>query len=240
MYIPDDYHDAARWLRQSKRVVDRDRERTMYWGYNRARLIRRSPDTIAIFVPWLQSDITTYHSNGDMFIHVPTKYTTSWGGTFSPLRSQGLRYMLRLISGVDNIYIRNGVSYLLPRNAPRTPTKIQGCRTCKSSGKLNEVCHPRNCYSGRGSSTCHQHPDAVLDSYGWHMVECEHGKLNQHTMYNARECWACSGAGRRNYGNNPIALVWDGSPIRIKNGELVKKEPSELEKRIAAYVKVAD
>lgn len=243
MYIPYDYDAAARWLRKSKRVVDRDKERTMYWGHKGARLIRRSSDTIGIYVPWINSDIATYHSNGDMFIHTPQTYTTHWGGTYTPLRSQGLRYMLRLISGVENIYIKKGVTYLLPKDAPRTPSKIQGCRSCKSSGKIDWTCWPDTCHQARYSgnySVCPEHKDAAVNVSGWHEIPCEHGKTQRHTVYRSRDCYYCGGKGRREYGNNPIALVWDGSPIRIKDGKLVKKEPSELEKRIAAYVQVAD
>jgi hypothetical protein len=33
-------------------------------------------------------------------------------------------------------------------------------------------------------------------------------------------------------------MAWDGSPLRLLNGKLVKQPPTELEKRIAAYVKL--
>jgi hypothetical protein len=44
--------------------------------------------------------------------------------------------------------------------------------------------------------------------------------------------------GRREYGNNLISIAWDGSPIRLKDGNLVKQPPTELERRIASYVKL--
>jgi hypothetical protein len=31
-------------------------------------------------------------------------------------------------------------------------------------------------------------------------------------------------------------LMWDGSPLRLKDGTPIKAEPTELEKRIAQYV----
>jgi hypothetical protein len=53
-----------------------------------------------------------------------------------------------------------------------------------------------------------------------------------------RECHYCNGTGKQDYGSKLISMVWDGSPLKLKDGSLVKREPTELEKRIAAYVKL--
>jgi hypothetical protein len=232
MYVPDDYYDAARWLMNSKRVVDRGVRRTMYSGYYRASLVRRSPDSIAVHVPWLGQDLLTYHSDGTSILKVDTVGR-------NPLRSQGVRNFVRQIAGFTNVYQRNYKFYITENNYKFTPSKIQGCRACSSSGKVDGLCQPLYCHN-QLSGVCEEHPDKTINAYGWHTMPCPHGRETNHVLYKSRDCWSCNGAGKREYGLQPISLMWDGSPIRIKNGDLVKREPSELEKRIAAYVNPFD
>ena len=56
-------------------------------------------------------------------------------------------------------------------------------------------------------------------------------------MYRAHECYYCGGTGKRDYGSKLISLQWDGFPVRLREGKVIKQEPTELEKRIANYVK---
>lgn len=235
MYVPNDYYDAARWLQNSKRVADRGVRRTMYAGYYRAYLVRRSPDTIAVNLSWMNYDVLTFHSEGTAVLEVP-KTPSGW----SPLRSQGTRQLICRLANFTNVFQKNHKIYITEQDYKLTPSKIQGCRSCKSSGKMDTVCYPDACYQGRGHATCPDHSGAIPQKHGFHMVACKHGKYIPHTLYNAAICYYCSGAGRKEYGLKPISLMWDGSPIRIKNGNLVKREPSELEKRIAAYVNPFD
>lgn len=235
MFIPDDYQDAATWLLNSKRIVDRGQRRTMYAGYYRASLVRRSPNTIAISMPWMQGDLITYHSDGTAILQANFSIYGS-----SLLRSQGTRYLITKLAGFTNVFQRQGKFYITENDYKVTPSKIQGCRTCSSSGKVDTMCWPGHCYEANGNGKCPTHPDAKITNNYWHYKPCEHGRDQSHVLYKAASCYYCGGSGRREYGLKPISLMWDGSPIRIKGGNLVKREPSELEKRIAAYVKMAD
>lgn len=236
MFVPDDYYDAARWLQNSKRVVDRGVRRTMYTGYYRATLVRRSPDTIAVHLPWMTGgDVMTYYSDGTAILEVP-KGANGW----SPLRSQGTRLLISRLAQFTNVFQKDHKIYITEQDYKLTPSKIQGCRTCSSSGKIDGHCWPDTCYSGRDHATCPTHPNEIPNRNGYHYLPCEHGREQPHTLYKSDKCYYCKGVGKREYGLKPISLMWDGSPIRIKNGNLVKREPSELEKRIAAYVNPFD
>lgn len=236
MYAPDDYYDAARWLQNSKRVADRGVRRSLYAGYYRASLIRRSPDTIAVHLPWMGADVLTYHSDGTSILEVPSH--TPYG--HGPLRSQGTRRLICTLANFTNVFQKQGKIYVTEQDYKLSPSKIQGCRSCKSTGKMDTTCYPDTCYQGRGHAECPDHPGAIPQRHGFHMVPCEHGKDSYHTLYNAITCYYCNGTRKREYGLKPISFMWDGSPIRIKKGNLVKREPSELEKRIAAYVNPFD
>lgn len=236
MFVPDDYYHAARWLMNSKRVADRGVRRSMYSGYYRASLIRRSPDTIAVYLPWMNADVLTFHSDGTSVLEVPSP--NIYGNR--PLRSQGTRSLICRLAGFSNVFQKQGKIYITEQDYKRTPSKIQRCRTCSSSGKVDTICFLPTCYDGRDEAECPKHPGYIPNIYGWHDLPCQHGKDKVHTVYRARDCWSCNGTGKREYGLKPISLMWDGSPIRIKNGNLVKREPSELEKRIAAYVNPFD
>lgn len=235
MYVPDDYYAAARWLQNSKRVADRGVRRTMYAGYYRAYLIRRSPDTIAVNLRWMGHDVLTFHSDGTSILEVP-RGSSGW----TPLRSQGTRRLICTLANFTNVFQKQGKIYITEQDYKLTPSKIQGCRVCKSTGKVDGYCYPNTCYAGKGHATCPIHTDAIPSSYGYHYEPCEHGKDKGHTLYAAQTCYYCNGAGKREYGLKPISLMWDGSPIRIKKGNLFRREPSELEKRIAAYVSPFD
>jgi hypothetical protein len=60
--------------------------------------------------------------------------------------------------------------------------------------------------------------------------------LDGHQVKHGQQCYSCNGNGYRDYGSKLVSLIWDGSPLRIRDGSLVKQPPTELEKRIAAYV----
>lgn len=239
MFIPDNYDDAVRWLMNSKKIVNRGVRRTMY--YYGMRLERRSPTSIAAYVPWSQNDIATYYADNTMTIELPI-VTSKWNTNYqySSLHSQGHRRLARYLSGVDDIYIRRGVGYLLERDHKFTPSKIQKCRTCSGVGKVDSHCYPNYCQRGYNNTVCPDHPNEQLNKGGWHNIPCEHGHTSSHAIPNNLTCYKCNGNGKFDYGNKPIALVWDGSPIRIKDGNLYRREPSELEKRIAAYVNPFD
>lgn len=230
--IPSDYDSAARWLAGGRKKNDRP----MYW--HGMRLQTRGND-IAAYSQWLQTDLALYHPDNSMTIQAPT--VSSHWGTWDSLKSQGVRYALTAISGVFNIYQKDYKHYVVPRDAVVSPSKIQGCRTCASSGKVDWYCSPTNCWdvvtNESGKRVCPTHPEATVNMYRtWHHADCEHGKQG-HVLYKVAQCWYCAGSGKREYGLKRIPIKWDGSPLRLKDGKLFVRELTELEKRIASYVK---
>ena len=222
-----DYVTADLWLQGGKKKT----ERPLYT--RGARLFRRA-DHIAVALGWAQSyDVVLFHPDGTTTIQ-----SLSPSGHWNPLWSQGVRAIIRDFSGLHDVHQRKNRWYIVEANPSRTPPKIQGCRVCKSSGLVDVQCWgPRSCYN---QMPCEEHPNAVApNSYArWHEAEqCEHNKTAKHTMYKAEKCYWCSGTGKRDYGSKLVSLQWDGFPIRLREGKVIKQEPTELEKRIANYVK---
>ena len=224
-----DYTTAELWLKGGKKKT----ERPLYT--RGARLFQRA-DHIAIALGWFNShDVVLYYPDGTTTIQsLPT------GGRWNPLYSQGVRGLIRDFSGVQDVHQRNHKFYIVENGAGRTPAKVQGCRRCKSSGRTDEQCWgPGSCYR---ELPCELHPEAVVDPARpharWHDAkECMHGKTTKHLLYKANTCWGCGGKGKRDYGSKLISLQWDGFPVRLREGKVIRQEPTELEKRIANYVK---
>jgi len=222
-----DYVTAELWLQGGKKKT----ERPLYT--RGARLFRRA-DHIAVALGWAHShDVVLFHPDGTTTIQA-----LSSGNHWNPLWSQGVRAIIRDFSGVHDVHQRKNRWYIVEANPSRTPPKIQGCRVCKSSGLVDVQCWgPRSCYN---EMPCEDHPNAVSpNSYSrWHEAEqCEHNKTAKHMMYKADRCHWCSGTGKRDYGSKLVSLQWDGFPVRLREGKVIKQEPTELEKRIANYVK---
>lgn len=225
-----DYASAAAWLQGGRKKYDRPL-------YSRGlRLQYRSKDRIAVVDRWSGIDILTYHPDNTMTIQAPT-VTTHWGGTYNLARSQGVRLVLREYAEFQDVYQKNRNVYILEYGHQTTPPKVQGCRSCRSTGKRKEWCSPVQCYSTCG------YPDrpilqSVYSGRNWHYHACEHNQQKSHTILSeTNKCWRCNGVGKADYGSKPIAMMWDGSPLRIRNGKVINNQPTELEKAIAAYVK---
>ena len=225
-----DYATAVTWLQGGRKKHDRPL-------YSRGlRLQYRSKGNIAVVDRWSGMDIVTYHADDTMTIYAPT-VTTHWGSTYNLARSQGVRQVLREYGGFQDVYQKNHNVYLLEYDHKMTPPKIRGCNSCRSTGHRKEWCGPIQCYS-----TC-DHPDkpilnSIYSGRNWHYHACKHGEPKAHTILNNLEqCFRCNGIGKADYGSKPIAMMWDGSPLRIKDGKVINNQPTELEKAIAAYVK---
>ena len=127
------------------------------------------------------------------------------------------------------------------RDAAITPPKIQGCRMCRQSGKLDTMCHPPTCWNGnvndKGVYSCPDHPDAIQNNkYSrWHQMPCEHGLDTNHTVPKGQECYSCNGLGKRDYGSKRVSLLWDGSPLKVKNQKIVMQNQTDLERIVASY-----
>lgn len=228
-----DYDSAKTFLAGGRKVWDRP----LYWGNMR---VQQRGQDIALNLPWYQGcDLVLYHPDGSMTIQAPT-VSHPWMGTFGTIHSQGVRYKLNYLAGFSRLYQKNGKVRIVEKDPVITAPKIQGCRKCSSSGKVDEYCWGNSCYSG-GNRLCEEHPDAKnwTNPYS-HSLPCKHGKEGQHKIPKGMSCYSCNGSGNRDYGSQPLFTLWDGSPLKVKDGKLVKREPTQLEKRMAAYVRPQD
>lgn len=201
----------------------------------RLRVQSRAKD-IAVVDKWFNFEPILFHPDGTLTIQAPAAIQTYWGGSWNPLRSQSVRRNIREFSGLQGVFQRAGQIYITTQDALRTPSKIQKCRSCKGSGLVDSYCSPPYCHN---AFPCEEHPEWKPDSNSrWHTGPCPHDRTDGHTMPKSQNCYYCKGVGLREYGNNLISIAWDGSPIRLRDGNLVKQPPTELEKRIAAYVQL--
>lgn len=219
------YDEAKTYLAGGRKKWDRP----MYM--RGLRLQQRGKD-IAILDKWAGFDPILFHPDGTLTIQAPPNMATRWGGTWNPLRSQSVRRNIQDFSGLQYVFQRNYKVYIVEQNAAIEPPKIQKCRSCKGKGRVDNWCHPPYCSIRTGK--CDKHPNT---GNSWHYDVCEHGNSGGHKIPLGQQCYRCSGSGKMDYGSNPVKIVWDGSPLRLFNGKIVKQPPTELEKAIAAYVK---
>jgi hypothetical protein len=183
------------------------------------------------------SKFVTYHKNGITTISGETQ-RTHFGSTWSPLRSHSVRLTIYRYAGVQ-IHQRNFKFYLQENSAPLTPPKIQGCRTCKQSGLMDSWCLPKTCYDSRyedGVMVCETHPDIKdLGNVRWrsyHHMPCEHDRSDGHIVKQGQQCYYCKGTKKRDYGSKPFRTLWDGSPLQLRNGLIIKTTAATLLERI--------
>lgn len=179
----------------------------------------------------------TYHKDGTITIQ-GNQQPTHWGGSWTPLRSQSTRLTIHRYAGI-RVLQRNFKFYLEEDDAPLTPAKIQGCRKCKQSGRLDSWCYPSTCWDSNNADKkqCPTHPDAVLRlGSSWHYVPCEHGETDGHTVINGQQCYSCGGTTKRDYGSKPERMLWTGTPLRLRDGKVIKSAASQLERMIADNV----
>jgi hypothetical protein len=69
----------------------------------------------------------------------------------------------------------------------------------------------------------------------WHSTACVHGLEQGHNVKREFPCMTCNGSKKHDYGSKPYRTMWDGSPIRIRDGKIIKAAPSLLERMIADY-----
>lgn len=225
-----DYDTAKSYLSGGHKKWDRPL-------YVRGLRVQSRNKDIALVDKWFGFEPILFHPDGTLTIQAPVAMPTAWGGTWNPLRSQSVRRNIREFSGLQGLFQKAGVIYITTQDALRTPSKIQKCRGCSGSGLVDSWCSPPYCNT---PFPCSDHPDwnpGTNRGY-WHTGKCEHNENDSHKVPKSRACYNCRGVGMREYGNNLISIAWDGSPIRLKDGNLVKQPPTELEKRIAAYVKL--
>jgi len=227
-----DYDTAKAYLSGGHKKWDRPM-------YVRGLRVQSRGNLIALVDKWYHFEPILFHPDGTLTIQAPQSVPTNWGGNWNPLYSQSVRRNIREFSGLINVFSRANTIYITTQDALRTPSKIQKCRRCHGLGLVDKWCSPPYC---NNDFPCNDHPEwqpnASSSSYRWHYGKCPHGNSDSHSVPKSQECYYCTGVGLREYGNKLISIAWDGSPIRLKDGNLVKQPPTELEKRIAAYVQL--
>jgi hypothetical protein len=217
-------------------------ERTLYdRGYRiqYANKFSKASD-IQIVMPWInRHPLITIHPDNTKTLSAPVSVVTSWGGTWHPLRAYSVRFTIFKYTGIEVVQ-RNFQFKLYEQDAKMTPPKIQCCRMCSQTGRVDSWCSPTHCWDvQREAQMCPTHPDVTLsineNQLSRHLLPCEHGSLTGHTVKRGQECYSCKGVGKRDYGSKRVSLAWDGSPIKVENGNIVRKPLTDLERIVAAY-----
>ena len=234
-----DWNWANSWLQGGRKKYIRPLyDRGLYlWKTDRS-----NPNS-DICVGWKNTTpFITYHHDGTTTIGIENT-GASW--YWPSLRSYSVRFSIMRYANVHDVYQKNFKFYVVDNNYTKTPPKIQGCRTCKSTGKVDEYCGPSTCWQGNlqatpGGVVCTEHgmldPQVLSMNGRWHTVACEHGNEQAHTIPKGRDCYYCNGTGKRDYGSKKEALQWDGSPLRLRDGNVIKKAASMLERMVKDYV----
>ena len=111
---------------------------------------------------------------------------------------------------------------------------------CSQTGLINGWCNTNACWDVTDElNGCSTHPDIKLSEVdiqrGRHIMVCEHGSNTAHIVKRSQQCYSCNGTKKRDYGSKRVSLPWDGSPIKVENGNIVKKPLTDLERIVAAY-----
>jgi hypothetical protein len=195
------------------------------------RLVRGlvSPDSISVV--YHATPIVTYWSDGTLTVWVndwPTTTTSARVGTYAPITRKG---------GYLSMSYEKELTWI-PVKGPRTPSKIQKCRTCKGKGGESRDHHcggPSWWDACKGPTTEHSvaYTGKNWDEYfasryevpcehgeeftGRHYTTpCEHGQMSSHVYGEPywSGCYRCDGTGKADYGNKPIATQF-GSQARL-------------------------
>ena len=177
-----------------------------------------------------------FHKDGSTTIQAQQPPTHTW----NPLFGYSTRLSIMRYSGIKNLYQRDFKHYIVDEDARTMPPKIQGCRQCKQTGLQDVWCYPQNCWNSvqnaDGTYGCPDHPGQ--GSARWHSVPCAHGDIERgHLIKNGTTCYYCSGTKKRDYGSKLERTLWDGSPIRVRNGNIIKSAATLIERMVADYVR---
>ena len=213
-------------------------ERTLY---DRGMYIRKENKWATggdlIIYPKYNQGLELIRIHPDDTITINCEPTNYHGWLWNPLRSQAIRLSLYRYAGVD-VSIKKGIAHIKESNAQRKPVKIQRCRMCKGSGLVDSYCYSRVCYS-IVNGKCEKHPeDEIPPLARHHIAKCGHGMDQAHMVPKSQQCYSCGGAGMRDYGSQFITVPWDGSPLKVKDGNIYKQPLTELERRSMLYAQL--
>jgi hypothetical protein len=218
-------------------------ERTLYDGQrNRIQYANKWNKTgdIQIVNPWTnRHPLISIHPDDTMTLQ-GGQVSTHWGGSFNSLDSQSLRYTIWKYAGVQ-VNRRNFKFYITERDGLLTPSKMQGCRMCSQTGLIDGWCSALHCWDvDKTLGNCPEHPDATISDrdkrLGRHILTCQHGNNVGHEVKRSQQCYSCNGTKKREYGNKKVSVLWDGSPIRVQNGNIYKQPLTELERILTNHV----
>lgn len=201
------FESAERFLSKGRNKSDRP----LY--YNGLRLRKgTNPDELIIYNAWYRFNIAYMYRDGSRVLEAPM--ITSWynNHSYPSINSQGVRRLIRELGGLNRVYKEKHICYIVEDDPELTPDKIQKCRSCRGTGKVDAWCS-RAIYN-----------------------DCPHGATKAHTVKAGQKCYRCNGVGTANYGAKPKRMQWDGFPIRVKDGKIVKRKPTLLEMSIANHV----
>jgi len=202
---------------------------------------RWDPDS-SINLGWkwggINHNYVTYHKDGSTTI---SGCIGTGIARYMSLYSQSVRLTISRYAGIK-VFQRNFKFYLQEHDAQISPVKIQGCRNCAQTGLVEMLCSSSNCYAGEllsnGEYKCSIHPSVVIktSTYGSHPIACEHGRIGWHKVPRAQKCYSCNGNKKRDYGSKPERTQWDGTPLRLRDGKIIKTAATLLERMVADYV----
>jgi hypothetical protein len=184
---------------------------------------------------WTNADpFIIYHKDGSTTIQGQDKSSGPY--TWQPLNSYSVRFTIQRYADINVIQHKHKF-YLIENNPQISPPKIQGCRTCSQTGLVDGYCYSTSCYKSvatdDGDHYCEEHD--IKTKYRWHECACPHGNTNAHEVKKGFPCNTCNGSKKHDYGSKPHRTMWDGSPLRIRDGKIIKSGPSLLERMIADY-----
>lgn len=206
----------------------------------RANRFKQSGD-LYIYTPWMPTlNLVTIHP--DDTITIDGSPASAWGqfSTHKPLNYYSNRLTIMRYAGIG-LFVKNFELRIKERDAGITLPKMQGCRQCKQTGLQDMWCYPTTCYDGKTENDkfeCPTHSNVTSFQSFWqgHVMPCPHGDEKGHIIKDGRPCYYCNGHKKRDYGSKYISIPWDGSPLKIKDGNIYKQPLTELERIVASYV----
>jgi hypothetical protein len=205
---------ASRYLSNGRNKKDRP----LYYSGLRLRTTT-NPNQLAIYHSWYRVDIGYINQDDTRIIQAPS--TMGWrGNTFSTLRLYNVRRLVAAFGRLDNVFQKDYKVYIVERDPDLTPPKIRKCRMCFGKGKQDGWCQTRRCWGHDGCD-----PSTIIpfmgnpDSHHWQPLR--------------DDCYRCKGAGTYDYGSNPKTSEWDGFPLKVFDGKIVRRKPTLLEMSIA-------
>lgn len=151
-----------------------------------------------------QTCVVTYHEDGT--------YTLDHGGWKSLMTAAYINSHTPFY--IRSTYSRKFPGWALGWTGEKTPPRVQKCRSC--NGRGGDV------YCGRCNEWYNREPYCHPP---WRRP-CQHGKQRTHYVekrcdqhqrseWTSRQCYRCDGKGVRDYGSEPIPILWGADPVRL-------------------------